>query len=137
MIAEFLQNINNERFLGNELVGENEEVDQNVDAESDNEETNDAEPEPEAEDQEADFAVEVVTAVPRKQKFLNLDKVCDENNYDDLPPQRKVTHKYQNSNKTITMTYNTQKPDTRLARRQRNKCASQYAWSTTREQQHR
>ena len=66
MIAEFLQNINDERFLGNELVGENEEVDQNVDAESDNEETNDTEPEPEAEDQEADFAVEVVTAVPRK-----------------------------------------------------------------------
>ena len=65
-------------------------MDQNVDAESDNEETNDAEPE--AEDQEADFAVEVVTAVPRKQKFLNLDKVCDENNYDDLPPQRKVSN---------------------------------------------
>ena len=87
MIEIFLDNLDDERFLGNEFIGENDEADQNFDTESDNEETN-AEV-VEEEEPEIDFGIDVVTAVPRKQKFLNLEKVCDENNYDDLPPQRK------------------------------------------------
>ena len=119
MIENFLDNLDDERFLGNEFIGENDEVDQNFDVESDNEETNEEVVE-EEEEPETDFAVEVVTAVPRKQKFLNLEKVCDENNYDDLPPQRKEIYKYENSKKTITMMYSTKNPDTRLQRRQQN-----------------
>ena len=119
MIENFLDNLVDERFLGNEFIGENDEVDQNFDVESDNEETNEEVVE-EEEEPETDFAVEVVTAVPRKQKFLNLEKVCDENNYDDLPPQRKEIYKYENSKKTITMMYSTKNPDTRLQRRQQN-----------------
>ena len=119
MIQNFLDNLDDERFLGNEFIGENDEVDQNFDVESNNEETNE-EVEEEEEEPETDFAVEVVTAVPRKQKFLNLEKVCDENNYDDLPPQRKETYKYENSKKTITIMYSTKNPDTRLQRRQQN-----------------
>ena len=120
MIQNFLDNLDDERFLGNEFIGENDEVDQNFDVESDNEETNEEVEEEEEEEPETDFAVEVVTAVPRKQKFLNLEKVCDENNYDDLPPQRKETYKYENSKKTITMMYSTKNPDARLQRRQQN-----------------
>ena len=119
MIENFLDNLDDERFLGNEFIGENDEVDQNFDVESDNEETNEEVVE-EEEEPETDFAVEVVTAVPCKQKFLNLEKVCDENNYDDLPPQRKEIYKYENSKKTITMMYSTKNPDTRLQRRQQN-----------------
>ena len=113
-----MDNLADERFLGNEFIGENDEVDQNFDVESDNEKTN--EDVVEEEEPETNFAVEVVTAVPCKQKFLNLEKVCDENNYDDLPPQRKETYKYENSKKTITMMYSTKNPDTRLQRRQQN-----------------
>ena len=110
MIENFLDNLDDERFLGNEFIGENDEVDQNFDVESDNEKTNEDVVE---EEPETNFAVEVVTAVPCKQKFLNLEKVCDENNYD-LPPQRKESYKYENSKKTITMMYSTKNPDTRL-----------------------
>ena len=102
MIENFLDNLH-ERFLGNEFIGENDEVNQNFDVESDNEETN--EEVVEEEEPETDFAVEVVTAVPRKQKFLNLEKVCDQNNYDDLPPQRKETYKYENSNNSYDVQY--------------------------------
>ena len=108
MTENFLDNLDDERFLGNEFIGEND----------DNEETN--EEVVKEEEPETNFAVEVVNAVPRKQKFLNLEKVCDENNYDDLPPQRKETYKYENSKKTITMMYSTKNPDTRLQRRQQN-----------------
>ena len=49
-----------------------------------------------------------------------MEKVCDKNNYDDLPPQRKETYKYENSKKTITMMYSTKNPDTRRQGRQQN-----------------
>ena len=114
-----MHNLDHEKFLGNEFIGENDEADQNFDVESDNEEKNEEVVEEEGEP-ETDFAVEVVNAVPRKQKFLNLEKVCDENNYDDLPPHRKETNKYENSKKTITMMYSTKNPDTRFQRQQQN-----------------
>ena len=113
MIENFLDNLDDERFLGNEFIGENDEVDQNFDVDSDNEETN--EEVVEEEELETDFAVEVVTAVPHKQKFLNLEKICDENNYDDLPPQRKETYKYENSNNYYDVQYKESRQKTSTA----------------------
>ena len=39
MIENFLDNLDDERFLGNEFIGENDEVHRNFDVESENEET--------------------------------------------------------------------------------------------------
>ena len=47
--------------------------------------------------------------IPRKQKFHNLEEVTDENNYDELPPQRKKTYTYKNARGTFTMGYTTVK----------------------------
>ena len=40
----------------------------------------------------AELDVPAAAELPHKQKFCNLDAVCDESNYDALPPQRKKGH---------------------------------------------
>ena len=58
MIENFLDNLDDEIFLGNEFIGENDEVDQNFDVESDNEEMN--EEAVEEEEPETNFGVEKI-----------------------------------------------------------------------------
>lgn len=128
LISDFLDELDDERFLGNGFVGEDDCVEEIVNGDDSEEDDGDNEEENNENDGEqdngnnglegeTDFTVEVVTNVPRKQKFVNLDAVCDEDNYDPLPTQKKKTYIYQNSKKTITMNYSTVKPDSTFQKR--------------------
>ena len=126
LISDFLNELDDERFLGNEFIGDNDDLeddcmDESVHEQEDveeEEEEHDEEEQDEVE-QETDFTVEVAP-IPRKQKFMNLEGVCNEANYENLPPQNKKTYIYQNAKKTITMKYSTVKEESRPKKRQTN-----------------
>ena len=52
---------------------------------------------------------DIVDNPPRKKKFSNLDDVLNLDNYDQLPQQEYALFQYQNTSKTFTMQWETQK----------------------------
>ena len=56
-------------------------------------------------DVESDEDSEIRVAVPRKQKFKNLDAVMDEINYDSLPEQQKETYVWKSKDKNNPVSY--------------------------------
>ena len=47
------------------------------------------------------------TELPKKQKFKNLDKALDQDNYVDLPAQRKRTFKHADAENTMNINWKT------------------------------
>ena len=137
LVEDFLATLNEEDdpFLGHSFISDNEDIDfrqisddsdgsddevyENSHTELDDERAADMLGEAPAEnigdlpDKGTDAVdnteqdVPAAAELPRKQKFRNLDAVCDENNYEALPPQRKKRHTYKNAKGTIVMNYDT------------------------------
>ena len=119
------------RPISDDSDGSDDEVGENSHTELDDERAADMPDEAPAEnvgdlpDEETDALdnaeqdVPAAAELPRKQKFCNLDAVCDESKYDALPPQKK-RHTYKNAKGAIVMNYDTEKPEDRPSRRGAN-----------------
>ena len=91
LLQKFNDELENEDFLGNVFIGDEDEVG------SQGENSDDSEVELPGEEvhvdvtmEEEEITIERGVPLPRKQKFTNLATVTDENNYDDLPAQGRL-----------------------------------------------
>ena len=133
LIQNFLDDLDDESFLGHEFVGD----DGNIPPDDSDSSDDDLDPvetvhgDAVLEDvEETDMIIEEgnkdenVTAdaeaepLPRKQIFSMLNAVLDESRYDPLPPQNEARYTYSDAKKTIVMDWSTVK-DNLLQCRQR------------------
>ena len=119
ILQQFYDDLNNDSFLGHSFEGEN---DANSFSDDDSDEVlfeNDGPGESDGPieiENEIDMGLDenapvddIVDNPPRKQKFSNLDDVLNLDNYDELPQQEYALFQYQNTSKTFTMQWETQK----------------------------
>ena len=97
----------NKPFIGHSFIGD-EEVIAITNRDSDSSEDVDDFPIVEPVDFE-DAEVDEENPLPHKQKFSNLDEVCDQSKYDDLPAQHRASYSDANASKTFVMKYSTVK----------------------------
>ena len=112
-VQDFLDELDDEPFIGNQFIGEDDDIDNfaddddgaNVNDEDDEEE--DENRNPDAEPNEPDIGE--LQPHPRKYKFENLDDVANVENFDDLPPQPKIDSRYVDSTGKFIMNLSTEK----------------------------
>ena len=112
-VQDFLDELDDEPFIGNQFIGEDDNIDNfaddddsaNVNDEDDEEEGENRNPD--AEPDEPDIGE--LQPRPRKYKFKNLDDVANVENFDDLPPQPKIDSRYVDSTGKFIMNLSTEK----------------------------
>ena len=111
-VRDFLDSLEDERFLGNEFIGDDEDLD---DVTSDQEEdpSHDVDDDDDNRNPDAPLDADSGDTAPRPNKFSfkNIDAVLDPDNYDAVPEQEAKTYKYTDSTKKFVMNWSTEKKE--------------------------
>lgn len=109
-VQAFLDSLDNQSFLDNDFIADNEDVDEvsSIDQDEDEDEFVD-----DVDDAPPDNSNDPDESAPRpnKYKFKNLDAVVDPKNYDPLPEQPYEEFRYQDSRKKFVMNFSTEKKE--------------------------
>lgn len=125
MLEGFYRNLDMEddTFLSHRFVGEGEDVDDFSASDSDEQDADKVgDDEIEADNVEGESqAIDNEVEAPRKQKFVNLSAVTDEDNYDKLPEQENEVFIAANAKKTFVMKWSTQPKEDRILNKRKLK----------------